>query len=682
MRLLEARLSLARSTKLTTTRLAQAKWWLPWRILRDALVIVLALALTVPSLDTSLGSARLSASIASTTPTEIPPVSPASSSFQDVTTSSISCPSSSTCFAIGTYLNSSSQTEGFIATYNGSTWSNPTTITLPSDATGFVALSGLACPDATSEAGCWILGWYQEDATTSGLVVADASSGFATLGTTATTLSAPTDGTLQAGSLSLNGISCPSSSTCFAVGQNGLTFFLNGATTDPVTSAPVVVEDSSGTWSTPTSLPLPSNASNSGFATLDAISCSSTTSCVAVGTYDDSSGATQGLIETYSGTSWTPTELSLPADAYANPEVALDAISCSSTTSCVAVGSYDGSTPMVVQWSGSTIWSAQPLALPLDASASEPSPQLTGVSCPSTTTCWVVGDYLVSGTHQEEAINYVDNGGTWSPPFQLSPSASVGATSTALNAIACVDESSCYAVGDLTEPNGAIVPASALETSGSWSNIEPLATPNTQVSAYAYGVLNSVACSGSIAECEGVGVFNDSAGYQVPMVSSLGTSATASEIALPSDARPSHAAGLSAIACGSTSSGGCVAVGSTPVLTNQIVGLGLDVAVSPVTSPTAPLDVQAVAGDGLAEVSWQPPVSNGGSPVTSYEVFEGTSGSSIATNSSYVCVTSALECPVTGLSNGTTYYFEVVAFNEAGGSQPSNPASKKRKILE
>ena len=92
---------------------------------------------------------------------------------------------------------------------------------------------------------------------------------------------------------------------------------------------------------------------------------------------------------------------------------------------------------------------------------------------------------------------------------------------------------------------------------------------------------------------------------------------------------------------------------------------------TPQTIPGAPTQVQASGGATSAQVSWAAPSANGGATVTSYTVsaFAASSGgSAIAT-----CTTSALTCPVSGLTNDATYYFSVVATNAAGAGPPSSP---------
>jgi Fibronectin type III domain len=69
-------------------------------------------------------------------------------------------------------------------------------------------------------------------------------------------------------------------------------------------------------------------------------------------------------------------------------------------------------------------------------------------------------------------------------------------------------------------------------------------------------------------------------------------------------------------------------------------------------------------------LSWAAPAPNGGPPVTSYDVYD-------ATTADFQGATLADSSPgtrtiVTGLTDGTTYYFWVTAVNTAGHKSPSS----------
>ena len=95
----------------------------------------------------------------------------------------------------------------------------------------------------------------------------------------------------------------------------------------------------------------------------------------------------------------------------------------------------------------------------------------------------------------------------------------------------------------------------------------------------------------------------------------------------------------------------------------------------PVTVPGAPAGLTATPGNAQLALSWAAPVSDGGSPISGYIIYQGTSPggeTGVPVNGLLVTGTSYT---VTGLTNGTTYYFTVVAVNAAGQSPPTGEAS-------
>lgn len=90
------------------------------------------------------------------------------------------------------------------------------------------------------------------------------------------------------------------------------------------------------------------------------------------------------------------------------------------------------------------------------------------------------------------------------------------------------------------------------------------------------------------------------------------------------------------------------------------------------TVPGAPTGVTAVAGDASAVVSWTAPASDGGSPITSYQVRTTTSAGATTTAG---LSSSATSFTVSGLVNGTACTFAVAAVNAVGLSAFSAESS-------
>jgi hypothetical protein len=201
------------------------------------------------------------------------------------------------------------------------------------------------------------------------------------------------------------------------------------------------------TWSIqPT--PPPRGRKNS---TLNGVSCTSRTFCIAVGVAGSGpNGKGLGLIERWNGTRWSIQHTPNPGGAR---ESFLNSVSCTSATACTAVGS--GPYGIVVngagyvqynvfggvraeRWNGST-WSIQRLSV---GSAYN---DLTGVSCTSRSFCIATGS--TAGTYQVPLAERW-NGTMWTRQR-------IPATSTRFNdelsGVACTFGTSCTAVGIATD---------------------------------------------------------------------------------------------------------------------------------------------------------------------------------------------------------------------------------------
>ena len=243
------------------------------------------------------------------------------------------------------------------------------------------------------------------------------------------------------GSTQLSGVACPSATSCFAVGS------VAHETQTSFSVAPLVERWNGTTWSI-TKLP----ATGAPIAELNAISCASPTSCIAVG--DKSNGDidtfdVHSLSLRWNGTTWSAVAVPRPAGARAE---ILFGVACGSPTSCLGAGAFlaDGGTnPLVEQWNGSK-WSIVPAPLP----AGRTGASLSGAACSSATNCFVVGSSF-SGPEDDTPLVEQWNGTALSIVPSPGP---LGVTASAFAGVACASATNCSAVGgSLTLESGGLV---------------------------------------------------------------------------------------------------------------------------------------------------------------------------------------------------------------------------------
>src|SRR5205809_386536 len=94
--------------------------------------------------------------------------------------------------------------------------------------------------------------------------------------------------------------------------------------------------------------------------------------------------------------------------------------------------------------------------------------------------------------------------------------------------------------------------------------------------------------------------------------------------------------------------------------------------ISSATVPGAPQDLTATAGDTTVSLAWSPPTSNGGSPITNYLIYRGTTSEGETLVQTLPVVLAYTD---SGLTNGQPYFYEVTAKNGVGQGPRSNEAT-------
>lgn len=403
-----------------------------------------------------------------TNPTETP------LSYSSVSLSGVSCTSPSACTAVGSYPTTSGYAPQVTLAerWNGSAWALQTTVNGTGTAGG--ALKAISCASAHT---CIAVGSYPDVAhyTTlplarnwdgsswtvirTGLNLSDVSCTSPTHclalgGTSSGPLVEQWDGLSWSVQTPLptsgvSSMSCTSATFCIAVGAtSGPVTIINGVPQVPIMSLAEMWDGS--TWSVQTA-PNPPGVSDSR---LTSVSCTSPTSCIAVGGSGDHKAT---LAEMWDGQSWTIQNTAFPTGATL---AWLNSVSCSAPTACTAVGwsshrfSDEGLATLAERWDG-TRWTLQPTPNPSGIGPLTPGPELNAVSCPSDTTCTAVGEYgTIPRGQLDRTLAEVWDGSHWRIQRTPSPPTHAGyAANIHLSGVSCTSATSCEAVGESgTEP--------------------------------------------------------------------------------------------------------------------------------------------------------------------------------------------------------------------------------------
>jgi hypothetical protein len=331
----------------------------------------------------------------------------------------VACTSSSACTAVGNQADLFGNPVGTVAErWNGSEWRIQATPN-PEGTYGSL-LTGVACASA---AGCMAVGGSTDSSGVSTATLAERWNG-------ARWTIVPTPNRATSPGSFLAAVSCSALSACMAV----------GASTDSSgVSTGTLAERWDGTQWRIQATPDPQTAG--GF--LDGVSCTAAKACIAVGFLTASNGSPNGTFaEGWNDKQWTLLPTPNPAGA---PQSALNGVSCSSPSACIAVGSAADSSgnplgTLAERWNG-TDWTI--LATPNPDGVQNSF--LASVACPSASVCTAAG-LVFPGTGPQLAAERW-NGTTWELQTTPQPPA---AYDIDVPAVACPSLSSCTAVGGYT----------------------------------------------------------------------------------------------------------------------------------------------------------------------------------------------------------------------------------------
>jgi len=242
---------------------------------------------------------------------------------------SVSCTNTSDCMAVGNLGTAQNPTKFTLAEHwNGAAW---TVVGTPPTPGG----TGLGAVDCTSPSACMAAGFASfNNGTGAERTLAEQWNG-----TAWQRLATPTPGS----SGFLGGVACLSAAACIAVGGHETPghFLVN------------LSEQWNGTGWKVLSTP---NPRGFGVSTIGGISCPAAAACMSVGSSTDPTGESSfNLAEAWNGTSWTILRTPDPGST----QNELFGISCTSPSSCMAVGDFQGignAFTLAESWNG-TRWS-------------------------------------------------------------------------------------------------------------------------------------------------------------------------------------------------------------------------------------------------------------------------------------------------------------------------------------
>jgi len=196
-----------------------------------------------------------------------------------------------------------------------------------------------------------------------------------------------------------------------------------------------------------TVVPTPVLTNSAG--TLDGVSCTSASSCIAVGNYGPTAAPTDfTLAEEWDGLAWDVLTMPPPPTPGG---IALQQISCLSSASCMAVGyfGYNNGTgtslTLAEAWANGH-WKIVPTPTP------QGSGQLAGVSCLGTAACMAVGENNHPvGEPVRGTLTEAWNGTRWSAVPSPNPR---GSGAAALGSVSCTGLASCMSTGSANDMTG------------------------------------------------------------------------------------------------------------------------------------------------------------------------------------------------------------------------------------
>ena len=347
-----------------------------------------------------------------------------SSSLQDV-----ACTSVRNCWAVGSYQTGAAQLNEALH-WDGTSWSE---IATPDHGTGPGHHSSLTAVACTSARNCWAVGSYARG-------TAQLNEALHWDGTSWSRIATPDPGIPGSGAHMLDGVSCASRTSCWAVGIH---------ISDRGIGRNAVLRWNGAGWAAVNAPDPGANVAGDG-RELSGVACRSAGDCLAVGGYVSKARSERNEALRWNGTRWLRVAT--------HGSGALSSVTCTAAARCWAVrGQASGKG--TIRWNG-TSWSA---------AATPGSAELNGVACAAAASCVAVGNHTLGGALLNDVLGW--NGTSWAAVAVPDPGGIGAGAQNRLAAVACTSAANCWAVGSYWDSTAAAHRNVALHWNGNaWSS--------------------------------------------------------------------------------------------------------------------------------------------------------------------------------------------------------------------
>ncbi len=457
----------------------------------------------------------------------------------------MSCSSNGNCGAIGTYLDSSRLTQGFVVNETSGVWGTAQPIPGLSGLNAGGAVGDLLFISCPASGDCGAGGYYTDASVNHQVFLVDETNG-----SWGTAIELPRSGSLPINlPADLASIACPSAGNCVAGG-----FYLDG--TQQHTQS-WVASEASGSWSGAVELAGTGTLNQGILGTLVSIACPASGSCNAVGVYTDASNRAQVYVDSQVAGTWgsaatLPGLVALNSGGSALPS----SIACSSVGRCAIAGGYTltgGAVEAFVADEVGGVW-ASAQEIPGSAALNTGGDAVVAsLACPGDGSCEAVG-YYSDTTKTSQVLVASESGGVWGSAAEMPGSAQLNAGNFATaGSVSCVGVGDCRAVGEYTDSSNNSQAFVSTETGGAWSGTAE-AAGSAALNTQGLAGLNVVSCTADGA-CSAGGQYKDSSGSTQAMILDA-SSAPASKPGPPVARGTSHSKGKVTVTVHDASNGG------------------------------------------------------------------------------------------------------------------------------